>query len=29
MKMVYEKIAHKKLAIEDIKALELDILSHI
>ena len=29
MKMVYEKIAHKKLAIEDIKSLELDILSHI
>ena len=29
MKMVYEKIAHKKLAIEEIKTLELDILSHI
>ena len=26
MKMVYEKIAHQKLAIEDIKSLELDIL---
>ena len=29
MKMVYEKIAHQKLAIEDIKALELDILQTI
>ena len=29
MKMVYEKIAHKKLAIEDIKTLELDILQTI
>ena len=29
MKMVYEKIAHKKLPIERIKALELDILKHI
>jgi len=26
MKMVYEKIAHKKLPIERIKALEMDIL---
>jgi protein involved in sex pheromone biosynthesis len=26
MKMVYEKIAHKKLPIEKIKALEMDIL---
>ena len=29
MKMVYEKIAHQKLAIEDIKTLELDILQSI
>ena len=29
MKMVHEKIAHTKLAIEDIKALELDILKSI
>jgi len=29
MKMVFEKIAHKKLAIEDIKSLELDILKCI
>ena len=29
MKMVYEKIAHKKLAIEDIKSLELEILQMI
>ena len=29
MKMVYEKIAHKKLAIESIKALELKILKTI
>ena len=29
MRMVYEKIAHKKLAIEDIKSLELDILQNI
>ncbi len=29
MRMVYEKIAHKKLAIEAIKAMELDILSNI
>ena len=29
MKMVYEKIAHSKLAIEDIKSLELDILQSI
>ena len=29
MRMVFEKIAHKKLAIEDIKALELDILKSI
>ena len=29
MRMVYEKIAHKKLAIEDIKRLELDILQSI
>lgn len=29
MKMVHEKIAHQKLAIEDIKALELDILKVI
>jgi len=29
MKMVYEKIAHRKLAIEDIKSLELDILKAI
>ena len=26
MKMVYEKIGHQKIAIEEIKALELDIL---
>ena len=26
MKMVYEKIAHKKLSIEKIKSLEMDIL---
>ena len=26
MKMVYEKIAHKKLSIERIKGLEMDIL---
>ncbi len=26
MKMVYEKIAHKKISIEKIKALEMDIL---
>ena len=29
MKMVYEKIAHKKLKIEEIKTLELDILKTI
>ena len=29
MKMVYEKIAHKKLPIERIKALEMDILKTI
>jgi hypothetical protein len=29
MKMVYEKIAHKKLPIEKIKSLELDILKVI
>ena len=29
MRMVFEKIAHKKLAIEEIKALELDILKCI
>jgi len=29
MKMVYEKIAHKKLPIEKIKALEMDILKTI
>jgi len=29
MKMVFEKIAHRKLAIEDIKGLELDILKAI
>lgn len=29
MKMVYEKIAHKKLSIEKIKTLELDILKVI
>lgn len=29
MKMVFEKIAHKKLAIEEIKGLELDILKSI
>ena len=29
MKMVHEKIAHQKLAIEDIKGLELDILQVI
>ena len=29
MKMVFEKIAHKKLAIEEIKRLELDILQTI
>jgi len=29
MKMVYEKIAHKKLSIEKIKTLELDILKSI
>ena len=29
MKMVYEKIAHKKLEIDQIKKLELDILKHI
>lgn len=29
MKMVYEKIAHRKLQIEDIKKLELDILKTI
>ena len=29
MKMVYEKIAHKKLPIEKIKALEMDILKSI
>lgn len=29
MKMVYEKIAHKKLPIEKIKALEMDILKVI
>lgn len=29
MKMVYEKIAHQKLAIADIKSLELDILKTI
>ena len=29
MKMVFEKIAHKKLPIEKIKALEMDILRAI
>ncbi len=29
MKMVYEKIAHKKLPIEKIKAMELEILKTI
>lgn len=29
MKMVYEKIAHKKLPIEKIKSLEMDILKTI
>jgi len=29
MKMVFEKIAHKKIPIERIKALELDILKQI
>ncbi len=29
MKMVYEKIAHKKLPMERIKALEMDILKVI
>lgn len=29
MKMVYEKIAHKKLSIEKIKGLEMDILKVI
>lgn len=29
MKMVFEKIAHQKLSIEEIKALELDILKTI
>ena len=29
MKMVYEKIAHKKLPIEKIKNLEMDILKSI
>jgi hypothetical protein len=29
MKMVYEKIAHKKLAIEKIKSLEMDVLKVI
>jgi hypothetical protein len=29
MKMVYEKIAHKKLSIDRIKSLELDILKTI
>jgi hypothetical protein len=29
MKMVYEKIAHKKLSIEKIKTLEMDILKII
>lgn len=29
MKMVFEKIAHRKLAIDDIKSLELDILKSI
>ena len=29
MKMVYEKIAHKKLPIEKIKNLEMDILKAI
>ena len=29
MKMVYEKIAHKKLPVERIKALEMDILKSI
>jgi hypothetical protein len=29
MKMVYEKIAHKKLPIEKIKSLEMDILKAI
>ena len=29
MKMVFEKIAHRKLSIEDIKSLELDILKSI
>ena len=26
MKMVFEKIAHKKLSVEKLKALEMDIL---
>ena len=29
MKMVYEKIAHKKLSIEKIKAMELQVLMAI
>lgn len=29
MKMVFEKIAHKKLSIEKIKSLEMDILKAI
>lgn len=29
MKMVFEKIAHKKLSIEKIKSLEMDILKVI
>ena len=29
MKMVFEKIAHRKLSIEEIKTLELDILKSI
>lgn len=29
MKMVFEKIAHKKLPIEKIKAIEMDILKVI
>ena len=29
MKMVHEKIAHKKLSIEQIKSLELDLLKTI
>ena len=29
MKIVYEKIAHQKLKIEDIKKLELDLMQTI